>query len=430
MSVLKVDYTNVLNFVSKEKINEYQEDALLALNKLVTKTGAGNDYVGWVDWPVLISPGEIEDIRETAEIIKEQSECLLVIGIGGSYLGARAVISMLEDYYPTKKGLEIIFFFFSITTTYTVELLEYLRHRDFSINVVSKSGTTTEPAIAFRLAKELLEEKYGNEANKRIFVTTSEENSVLHNIAKTSGYKEFFIPKDIGGRYSVLTAVGLLPIACAGYDIYEILKGAMDARQTYSNTLFWENYALIYATIRNILYQGGKHIELLVSHEPKLKYFAEWWKQLYGESEGKDHKGLFPASAVYSTDLHSLGQYVQDGQRKLFETVINIVNPEKNIVLNRDNNNYDGLNFIAGKSLDYIAKKAMEGTIQAHVEGDVPNIIINFNKIDQYDIGFLFYFFMFACGISGYLLGVNPFNQEGVEAYKKKMFELLGKPGY
>ncbi len=430
MSILKIDYTNVLNFISEEKINEYKEDALFALDKLVNKTGIGNDYVGWVDWPVLISPREIEDIREAAETIREQSECLLVIGIGGSYLGAKAVISMLDQYYPKKKGLEILFSGHTLSATYTAELLEYLQHRDFSINVISKSGTTTEPAIAFRLAKELLEKKYGEEANKRIFVTTTEDNSVLHSIAKTSGYHEFFIPKDIGGRYSVLTSVGLLPIACAGYDIYEILKGAMDARQVYSHALFWDNDALLYATIRNILYKNGKDIELLVSHEPKLKYFAEWWKQLYGESEGKEHKGLFPASAIYSTDLHSLGQYVQDGQRKLFETVINIVQPEKNTVLTRDNNNYDGLNFIANQSLDYIAKKAMEGTIQAHVEGGVPNIIVNLDKIDQYDIGFLLYFFMFACGISGYLLGVNPFNQEGVEAYKKKMFELLGKPGY
>lgn len=430
MSIVKIDYTNVLKFVSKEKIDEYQKDALSALDKLIHKSGEGNDFVGWIDWPVLISPGEIQDIRETADMINEQSECLLVIGIGGSYLGAKAVISMLDNYYPAKKGLEIIFAGHTLSSTYTVELLEYLQHRSFSINVISKSGTTTEPAIAFRLAKELLEKKYGDEASKRIFVTTTADNSVLHSIAKASGYKEFFIPKDIGGRYSVLTSVGLLPIACAGYDIYEILKGAMDARQIYSNAPFWENDALLYATIRNILYKNGKDIELLVSHEPKLKYFAEWWKQLYGESEGKEHKGLFPASVIYSTDLHSLGQYVQDGQRKLFETVINIVKPEKNLLLNKDINNYDGLNFIADKSLDYIAKKAMEGTIQAHVEGDVPNILIHLEKIDQHDIGFLLYFFMFACGISGYLLGVNPFNQEGVEAYKKKMFELLGKPGY
>ncbi|MDD2492410.1 MAG: glucose-6-phosphate isomerase [Bacilli bacterium] len=430
MSIVKIDYTNVLKFVSKEKIDEHQKDALSALDKLIHKSGEGNDFVGWIDWPVLISPGEIQDIRETADMINEQSECLLVIGIGGSYLGAKAVISMLDNYYPAKKGLEIIFAGHTLSSTYTAELLEYLQHRSFSINVISKSGTTTEPAIAFRLAKELLEKKYGDEASKRIFVTTTADNSVLHSIAKASGYKEFFIPKDIGGRYSVLTSVGLLPIACAGYDIYEILKGAMDARQIYSNAPFWENDALLYATIRNILYKNGKDIELLVSHEPKLKYFAEWWKQLYGESEGKEHKGLFPASVIYSTDLHSLGQYVQDGQRKLFETVINIVKPEKNLLLNKDINNYDGLNFIADKSLDYIAKKAMEGTIQAHVEGDVPNILIHLEKIDQHDIGFLLYFFMFACGISGYLLGVNPFNQEGVEAYKKKMFELLGKPGY
>lgn len=430
MSIVKIDYTNVLKFVSKEKIDEHQKDALSALDKLIHKSGEGNDFVGWIDWPVLISPGEIQDIRETADMINEQSECLLVIGIGGSYLGAKAVISMLDNYYPAKKGLEIIFAGHTLSSTYTAELLEYLQHRSFSINVISKSGTTTEPAIAFRLAKELLEKKYGDEASKRIFVTTTADNSVLHSIAKASGYKEFFIPKDIGGRYSVLTSVGLLPIACAGYDIYEILKGAMDARQIYSNAPFWENDALLYATIRNILYKNGKDIELLVSHEPKLKYFAEWWKQLYGESEGKEHKGLFPASVIYSTDLHSLGQYVQDGQRKLFETVIHIVKPEKNLLLNKDINNYDGLNFIADKSLDYIAKKAMEGTIQAHVEGDVPNILIHLEKIDQHDIGFLLYFFMFACGISGYLLGVNPFNQEGVEAYKKKMFELLGKPGY
>lgn len=427
MSIIKLDYKNVLQFISEENIAEVEIDALKAAKKLIDKTGLGNEFTGWVDWPVLISPAEIEDIQETAEIIRENNDCLLVIGIGGSYLGSKAVISMLESYYPKNKELEIIFAGHTLSSTYTVELLEYLQHRDFSINVISKSGTTTEPAITFRLAKELLEKKYGDEANKRIFITTTEDNSILNSIAASSGYKEFFIPEDIGGRYSVLTTVGLLPIACAGYDIYEILSGAMDARKTYINAPFWENDALLYASIRNILYKKGKDIELLVSHEPKLKYFAEWWKQLYGESEGKDHKGLFPASAIYSTDLHSLGQYVQDGQRNLFETVISIINPEKDIVLHKDNNNYDGLNYLSGKTLDYVSKKAMEGTIEAHIEGDVPNLLINLEKIDSRDIGYLMYFFMFACGVSGYLLGVNPFNQEGVEAYKKKMFELLGK---
>ncbi|MDD3171065.1 MAG: glucose-6-phosphate isomerase [Bacilli bacterium] len=430
MSKVKIDFQNVLNFVSEKEIFECEPAVKIARDELVNRTGSGGEFAGWLNWPAAITPKEIEEIRLVAEDINNQSECLLVIGIGGSYLGAKAALSMLDGYYQKKHKLEIIFVGHTLSSTYTKELLDYLNDKDFSINVISKSGTTTEPAIAFRLFRELLEKKYGKTANERVFVTTTSHDSVLHDISVINGYKEFFIPDSIGGRYSVLTAVGLLPIACAGYDIYEIIKGAIDARQIFLNTPFPENDALLYACIRNLMYIKKKDIEILVAHEPKLAYFNEWWKQLYGESEGKDHKGLFPTSVVYSTDLHSLGQYIQDGQRNLFETVINIINPEKDILLKDDSRNFDNLNFLSGMTLDYVSKKAMEGTIIAHVEGDVPNIVLNVESINPYNFGYLVYFFMFACGVSGYLLGVNPFNQEGVEAYKKNMFRLLGKPGY
>ena len=346
MSKVKIDFQNVLNFVSEKEIFECEPAVKIARDELVNRTGSGGEFAGWLNWPAAITPKEIEEIRLVAEDINNQSECLLVIGIGGSYLGAKAALSMLDGYYQKKHKLEIIFVGHTLSSTYTKELLDYLNDKDFSINVISKSGTTTEPAIAFRLFRELLEKKYGKTANERVFVTTTSHDSVLHDISVINGYKEFFIPDSIGGRYSVLTAVGLLPIACAGYDIYEIIKGAIDARQIFLNTPFPENDALLYACIRNLMYIKKKDIEILVAHEPKLSYFNEWWKQLYGESEGKDHKGLFPTSVVYSTDLHSLGQYIQDGQRNLFETVINIINPEKDILLKDDSRNFDNLNFL------------------------------------------------------------------------------------
>lgn len=430
MKNIKLDYTNTLNFLTEEDILELKDEALSAREKLINKTGLGSNYTGWVDWPNVITNEEIEDIIKTAKKIRNQSEYLLVIGIGGSYLGAKAAISMLDEYFNNKHELKIIFVGNTLSSTYTKELLDYLEDKSFSINVISKSGTTTEPAIAFRLFKELLEKKYQDGAKDRIYSTTTNHDSVLHSLTVANGYKEFYIPDDIGGRYSVLTAVGLLPIACCGYDIKKILLGARDARKYYLDTQFMDNEAMLYASIRNILYKKQKDIELLVVHEPKLSYFNEWWKQLYGESEGKNHKGIFPASVVYSTDLHSLGQYVQDGKRNIFETVINVSFPEENIIIKGEDNNYDKLNFLTGKTLDYVAKQAMKGTIQAHVDGGVPNILINIDKIDEYNFGSLAYFFMFACGISGYILGINPFNQEGVEAYKKNMFKLLGKPGY
>lgn len=421
-----LDYTNALKFVSEEEIAALESEVNIARDKLVNRRGAGAEFTDWVDYP-LEAMDLVGRIEEAARKIRETSDVLLVIGIGGSYLGAKAGLDMLTPYFK-KKGTEVIFVGNTLSSTYTAEVLDFLKDKDFSINVISKSGTTTEPAVTFRIFKKLLEGKYGSEARNRIFVTTTIGKGVLYGLAKREGYEIFAIPEGVGGRYSVLTPVGLLPLAVAGIDIRALLEGAVEAREHALALPYRKNCALLYAALRNLLYRKGKTIEILVSYEPKLRYFGEWYKQLFGESEGKDGKGIFPASVLYTTDLHSLGQYVQDGERILFETVVNIEKPERDLVLEREEGDFDGLNYLSGKSLDHVNKKALEGTILAHIDGGVPNLVLNFPEICPFEFGRMVYFFMFACGVSGYILGVNPFNQEGVEAYKKNMFRLLGKP--
>ena len=430
MSVL-VNYKNITNLISNEEVLGLKESAYAARKVLVEKTGAGNDFLGWVNWTQEYDKEEYARIKKAAVKIQKDSDVLVVIGIGGSYLGAKAVIEAMKNYFPTEKEVEIIFAGHTLSSTYTAQLLKYLENKDFSINVISKSGTTTEPAVAFRLFKELLETKYGKvEAAKRIYATTDKAKGALRVLATQEGYETFIVPDDIGGRYSWFTAVGLLPIAAAGIEIDDLMQGAEQARLDAVNNEFEKNSCLQYAAIRNAIYNKGKDIEILVSYEPKLSFISEWWKQLYGESEGKDFKGVFPASLVYSTDLHSMGQYVQEGKRIMFETVLNVVNPEENIILKKEPVDLDQLNYLEGKDLDSVNKMAMQGTILAHVDGGVPNLVLSIDKIDAYNIGYLLYFFMFSCGVCCYLTGVNPFNQPGVESYKKNMFALLEKPGF
>lgn len=430
MSVL-VNYKNITNLISNEEVLGLKESAYAARKVLVEKTGAGNDFLGWVNWTQEYDKEEYARIKKAAVKIQKDSDVLVVIGIGGSYLGAKAVIEAMKNYFPTEKEVEIIFAGHTLSSTYTAQLLKYLENKDFSINVISKSGTTTEPAVAFRLFKELLETKYGKvEAAKRIYATTDKAKGALRVLATQEGYETFIVPDDIGGRYSWFTAVGLLPIAAAGIEIDDLMQGAEQARLDAVNNEFEKNSCLQYAAIRNAIYNKGKDIEILVSYEPKLSFISEWWKQLYGESEGKDFKGVFPASLVYSTDLHSMGQYVQEGKRIMFETVLNVVNPEENIILKKEPVDLDQLNYLEGKDLDSVNKMAMQGTILAHVDGGVPNLVLSIDKIDAYNMGYLLYFFMFSCGVCCYLTGVNPFNQPGVESYKKNMFALLEKPGF
>jgi glucose-6-phosphate isomerase len=430
MKKLKLDLSNTSKFLDEAILNETKEDVKKAYQTLVSKSGAGNDYVGWLDLPLDYDKEEFYRIQKAALKIKTQSQVLLAIGIGGSYLGAKSAIEMLNGYFQ-KGGVEVIFVGNHISSSYASELIDYLRDKDFSINVISKSGTTTEPAIAFRIFKELIEKRYGKEgARERIYATTDKARGALKTLATAEGYETFIVPDDVGGRFSVLTPVGLLPIAAAGGDIYQMLKGAQEAHQELHNDNIEENDAMKYALVRNALYRGGYKIEMLVNYEPKLAYFAEWWKQLYGESEGKDNKGIWITSASFSTDLHSLGQMIQDGERTLFETVINVEKPNYDVKIKADEDNLDGLNFLADKTMDYVNKKAMEGTTIAHVDGGVPVMTISVPSLTAYTYGYLAYFFEFACGISAYTLGVNPFNQPGVEAYKKNMFALLGKPGY
>lgn len=424
-----VNYKNILSFVDEKKVLENKEKTLLAKKTLLEKNGAGKEFLGWIEYPKYFDKEEFSRIKKAAETIRKNSDVLVVIGIGGSYLGAKAVIEALKPYFKKEKDLEIIFAGNSLSSTYLSQLIDYLKTKDFSINVISKSGTTTEPAIAFRLCKALLIEKYHEQASSRIFATTDIQKGALRNMAEEMGYETFVVPDDIGGRYSWFTAVGLLPIAAAGIDIDLLMKGAFDAMHDSINTPYEENSTLLYASIRNLLYQK-KQIEVLVTFEPKLAYISEWWKQLYGESEGKNHQGLFPASLVYSTDLHSMGQYIQDGKRLMFETVLNIKKPEANTQFTEEENNLDQLNYLAHVDMDSVCKKAMQGTILAHVDGGVPNLVLEIEQMDAYHLGYVLYFFMFACGVSGYMLGVNPFNQPGVEDYKKNMFALLGKPGY
>ena len=397
-------------------------------------TGKGSDFTGWVNLPAEYDKAEFAAIQDAAKQIQAHSDILIVIGIGGSYLGARAVIELLKSnlYNALPKDTPDIYFAGNtISSASLAELLRICEGKDFSVNVISKSGTTTEPAVAFRVFRELLIKKYGaEEAAKRIFVTTDKQKGTLKSLADREGYPTFVVPDAVGGRYSVLTAVGLLPIAVAGIDIEALMNGAADAMRQYDNPNLSENDCYKYAAIRNILYRSGKKVELCVAYEPCFTLMCEWFKQLFGESEGKDGVGIYPSSAVFSTDLHSLGQYIQQGERHLFETVVLFKQPKEELFIGVDPENIDGLNFLAGKSLSYVNRKAFEGTVLAHADGGVPNLVIECERIDEYNVGFLIYFFELACAISGYVLGVNPFDQPGVESYKKNMFALLGKPGY
>ena len=436
MEKLSLDLSKVWDFISEEELMAMETEVKSAAQVLEEGTGEGNDFLGWLHLPTDYDKEEFDRIKKAAEKIKADSDVLVVVGIGGSYLGARAAIEFLSHSFANKlskeqrKAPEIYFAGNSISGTYLAHLIEVIGDRDFSVNVISKSGTTTEPAIAFRIFKEMLEKKYGKEgARERIYATTDAAKGALKKLATEEGYESFVIPDNVGGRFSVLTAVGLLPIAAAGISIDDLMAGAREAENDYKAE-FKENDCYKYAAMRNLLYRNGKAVEMLINYEPKVHYIAEWWKQLYGESEGKDGKGLFPASVDLSTDLHSMGQYIQDGERLMFETLIDIAAPDTDMVIPFDEADLDGLNYIAGKGMNFVNQKAMQGTQLAHVDGDVPNIRISMSKMDAFSLGYLFYFFEKSCGISGYLLGVNPFNQPGVEAYKKNMFALLGKAGY
>ena len=431
MSKITLNYKNVLSHISEEQIKNNTLNVLEAKNTLINKTGAGNDFLGWLRYPENYDKEEFSRILAASEKIKKDSDVLVVIGIGGSYLGALAVLKVLKHYFPLEKGLEVIFVGHTLSATYTQDLMDYLKDKDFSINVISKSGTTTEPAVAFRLFKDLLTKKYGEEAKNRIYATTDAKKGALRTLANNQGYETFIVPDDVGGRYSVFTAVGLLPIACSGVDINVLMDGAKDAMNDCYSEEYDNNDALKYANVRDLMAKElNKTVEIQVTYEPKLRFISEWWKQLYGESEGKDFKGILPYNLVYSTDLHSLGQYVQEGQRTMFETILNVVESPRNIILTEEESNLDGLNYLAGKTMDDVNKCAMNGTILAHTDGGVPNMVLDLPKLDTYHIGYLLYFFMFSCGVSCYLTGVNPFNQPGVESYKRNMFALLGKPGF
>ena len=416
---------------------EYKQDVEKFHKELHSRADAQDDFVGWLHLPTKYDKKEFARIKKAAKKIKKESDILIVIGIGGSYLGARAVIeSLTSSFYnmlPNKqrKYPQILYAGNNLSPNYLNELIDYIGNKDFSVNVISKSGTTTEPAIAFRVFREILENKYGiDEARSRIYATTDKEKGALKTLADNEGYEEFVVPDNVGGRYSVLTAVGLLPIAVAGIDIEKLMEGARVGEERFDDPSLKYNECYQYAVARNVLYKQNKIIEILANYEPKMHYFTEWWKQLFGESEGKDHKGIFPTGVDFTTDLHSMGQYIQDGRRDLFETVIQIKHPHSDITINADDDNLDGLNYLAGKNLDFVNKKAMEGTIKAHVSGSVPNILITMENLDEMAMGELIYFFEKACAMSGMLLGVNPFNQPGVEEYKKNMFKLLKKPGY
>lgn len=431
---LVFDYKNAL--LRDGEIEELEKLVQIAHEETEEKSGPGSEFLGWTTLPTDYDKEEFDRIKAASEKIRSNSESLIVIGIGGSYLGSKAVISALTNNFhneindKTKDNPKIYFAGNNISESYIVDLYNLVKDQDFSINVISKSGTTTEPAIAFRIFKELCEEKYGENAKDRIFVTTDAKKGALKELSDEMGYETFVVPDDIGGRFSVLTAVGLLPIAVAGIDIEQLMTGAKDAQEKYSNPNLAENDALKYAAIRNILYNKGKNIEIMANYTPELAFVSEWWKQLYGESEGKDQKGIFPASVSFTTDLHSMGQMIQDGRRNMFETVLIVREPNKDIVLKEASSDLDGLNYLAGKTLSEVNSKAFEGTMAAHVEGGVPNLVLEIEKLDAYNMGQLIYFFERACSISGYLLGVNPFNQPGVEKYKSNMFHLLGKPGY
>ena len=437
MGKITFDYSKTAGFISEEEIGYMSRLTEQAKDVLVSKNGAGNDFLGWIDLPVDYDKEEFSRIEKAAEKIKKDSDVLIVIGIGGSYLGARAAIEFLRHgFYNSlpkeKRGTpEIYYVGNSISSTYLQGVIDVIGDRDFSVNVISKSGTTTEPAIAFRIFKKMLEDKYGQEeAAKRIYATTDKARGALKDLATKEGYESFVVPDDVGGRFSVLTAVGLLPIAVSGADIKALMDGAASGRELALNEKFEDNEAMKYAAIRNILPRKGKSVEVLANYEPALHYIGEWWKQLYGESEGKDQKGIFPAAVDFTTDLHSMGQFIQDGARIMFETVMNVEEARETITIEKEAEDLDGLNYLAGKTMDFVNKSAMNGTILAHTDGNVPNLMIKIPKMDEFHLGQLFYFFEFACGVSGYILGVNPFNQPGVESYKRNMFALLGKPGY
>ena len=436
-SKVTFDYSKATGFVAESEVALLQGQAEAAKKTLVEKTGAGNDFLGWIDLPVDYDKEEFARIKKAAAKIQSDSEVLLVIGIGGSYLGARAAIEFLRHSFynnlskDQRKTPEIYFVGNSISSTYVKHLMDVIGDRDFSINMISKSGTTTEPAIAFRVFRKMMVEKYGKEeAAKRIYATTDKARGSLKSLATEEGFETFVVPDDVGGRFSVLTAVGLLPIAVSGADIDKLMEGAQSGRENALNLPFAENDALQYAAVRNALNRKGKSVEILANYEPALHFISEWWKQLYGESEGKDQKGIFPASVDLTTDLHSMGQFIQDGTRLMFETVMEVETSREEIVLEEEPVDLDGLNYLTGKTVDFVNKSAMNGTILAHTDGQVPNLKINIPEVNEFYLGQLFYFFEFACGVSGYMLGVNPFNQPGVESYKKNMFALLGKPGF
>ena len=435
MSEVKLNLKNC--GVTQKNIMAYKEEVENIHKDLNRRANDDDDFVGWLELPTNYDKKEFARIKKSAKRIAKDSDILVVIGIGGSYLGARAVIEALTSSFynmlPQKqrKHPQILYAGNNLSSNYINELIEYIGDKDFSVNVISKSGTTTEPAIAFRIFREILENKYGiEEARSRIYVTTDKARGALKTLADKEGYEQFVIPDNVGGRYSVLTAVGLLPIATAGIDIDKLMEGAKQAQEKYNDANLKYNECYKYAVVRNILYKLYKNTEILVNYEPKMHYFTEWWKQLYGESEGKNLMGIFPAGVDFTTDLHSMGQYIQQGRRNLFETVINIETPKTNITINADEDNLDGLNYLAGKDVNYVNQKAMEGVIKAHVSGDVPNIVIDVEKLDEEAMGHLIYFFEKACAMSGMILGVNPFNQPGVEKYKTNMFKLLKKPGY
>lgn len=437
MTHIQFDYSKALSFFGEHELTQMKDLVKATHHVLHNGTGAGSDFLGWIDLPVNYDKEEFSRILKSTEKIKSDSDVLLVIGIGGSYLGARAAIEMLNHSFynalPKEKRQtpQVIFVGNSISSSYMRDVMDLVDGKDWSINVISKSGTTTEPALAFRIFRNLLIEKYGNEeAKKRIYATTDKARGALKTLATEEGYESFVVPDDIGGRYSVLTAVGLLPIAVSGVDIEAMMNGAAAARTDFSSEDIEQNAAYQYAALRNILYNKGKTIEMLINYEPGLQYFAEWWKQLFGESEGKDQKGIYPSSANFSTDLHSLGQYVQEGRRDLFETVIKVDQPRHELSIPEEESDLDGLNYLAGQTVDFVNTKAFEGTVLAHTDGNVPNLVVRIPQMDAYTFGYLVYFFEKACAMSGYLLGVNPFDQPGVEAYKVNMFALLGKPGF
>lgn len=437
MDSIKVEIKASNGAINNDSLKSIEQQIGVCHKILHDKSGEGNDYLGWIDAPINYDKVEFARIKATADKIKSDSDVLLVIGIGGSYLGARAAIEALNHSFynqlskEERKTPEIYYIGNSISAAYILNLLDIIKGKEISVNIISKSGTTTEPAIAFRIMKQYMEDKYGKEiAAKRIYATTDKSRGALKRLAAEEGYETFVIPDDIGGRYSVLTAVGLLPIAVSGADIDKMMLGALDGFKEYSNGDATSNECYKYAALRNMFHRDGKNIEIMVNYEPSMHFFAEWWKQLFGESEGKDQKGIFPAAVDFTTDLHSMGQYIQDGLRIMFETVIRIEKPSLNFDIPNDNANLDGLNFISGRDLDYVNKKALEGTVLAHNDGGVSNILLSIPAMDEYNLGKLIYFFEKACGISGYLLKVNPFNQPGVEDYKRNMFALLDKPGY